>query len=235
MLGHYDAKAILKYLKQLPKFKNAEELATALEAPRTKEQDLLFWICRMYDHIFVRVEDEYLIPRFPPDVLQFVGAKQPNEERYQKYLGKLKKKSGQSIPLFHGTSLCNLHSILKDGFLASRRDARHGVGNFMAEEPVTSYHCAHWSSNVCQRPELYYNCMKKTLDLDCSPILLGCQVAGTGRLVKDKSESIGPVHVITNLSAIVVRYVFVLPYSENSREKSALPQAYKTIVRLEEM
>jgi len=45
-------------------------------------------------------------------------------------------------------------------------------------------------------------------------MVLGIQAAGKGRLAKDLSDSTGPVHVITNLNSVAVRYVFMLPKTQ---------------------
>jgi hypothetical protein len=86
---------------------------------------------------FTLATGDMIIPFFPDQVQQFIIAK-TTPVRHAAFFKELKAKSDKSIPLFHGTPVANVCSILRVGF----RPDHLGNGLFMAEEPSTSYYFA---------------------------------------------------------------------------------------------
>lgn len=202
----------MKLLKKLPKYKDAAQVKKALNLPRTKEENLLFWICNTYGSTFTLATDSFIIPGFPSDVQQFIIANQLNSPRQDIFEQEFEKTKAKSTVLFHGTSLDNLFSIMADGFRAST-DTTYGTGNFMGDTPRTAYIYAHHRACLI-RDEATGNYATEKWNWRSSrdrAVMLGCQVAGNGRVVNDVSERTGKVHVIENMQSIAVRYVFLLP------------------------
>lgn len=219
--GPNSREEVVKYLKKLPKYTDAEQLKQALEPPRTKEEELLFWICQSYGSVFTLASDKLLIPGFAPDVQQFIVSNQLNLSRQDQFEEELEKTKGKSTVLFHGTSLDNLYSIMADGFKAST-DITYGTGNFMGDSPRTAYIYAHHRACLI-RDKATGNYATEKWNWRPSrdrAVMMGCQVAGSGRLVNDVSERTGKVHVIENLQSIAIRYVFLLPdYQYKNRDE----------------
>lgn len=141
------------------------------------------------------------IPGFADTVQQFILTK-PNRLRQDAF-----DTQTQSVPsstlLFHGTGLDALLSILRHRFRPAS-DTRFGPGLFMSEKPATSW------------PYSTYRGMHigtwKNSQYKSNGLLLGCQVAGEGRSVKDNPEPRNAhVHVINNLELIMPVYLFLHP------------------------
>jgi hypothetical protein len=211
-IGPNSREDIVKLLKKLPKYKDAAQLKKALDLPRTKEENLLFWICNTYGSTFALATEKFIIPGFASDVQQFIITNPVNSSRQDLFEQELEKAKGKSAVLFHGTSLDNLFSIMSDGFRAST-DLTYGKGNFMGDAPRTAYIYAHHRACLI-RDKATGNYATEKWNWRSSrdrAVMLGCQVTGNGRVVNDVSERTGKVHVIENMQSIAVRYIFLLP------------------------
>lgn len=167
-----------------------------------KGRVLLNWICENYGSMIKLAPSHLTIPQFPTTVQQYIVQKPP---RHGDFSRALKAENGQSTLLFHGTNLRYLVSILQNGFKSSY-DHRFGKGNFMAEEPATS--CRYANDDCYYRKPRYWwrNSPVK------GGVLLGCQVAGKGEPVPLYAGEEPGVHVVTDLSSIEIRYIFVVEH-----------------------
>lgn len=117
--------------------------------------------------------------------------------------------------LFHGTPLHNLRSILRKGFYKSSYER----GVWLALNPSYSFDFinkypspieAIWPNS----PYLNYGA------------LLGCEVAGSGEPLMSRSTGMGthhPIHVVSELRSVIVRYVFLLPLRTITTTKANMP------------
>jgi len=189
---------VLQHLDKLPRFKSPVELTKVLDSPWTEAEKLLSWICETHGDKLQLATDEFHISGFPDRVVQLILNK-PDAKRHSHFIKQMKSKSQESILLFHGTDCGYLWSILSGGFKPSG-DTRFGPGNFMAEEPVTSY--AYATKGIAG---------PKWKNANEGGLMFGCQVLGKGRPVRDGSAGAGGIHVINDLSSIAIRYIFLLP------------------------
>lgn len=210
---------VRKILDDVPPF--TEPFTTSMDCFESPEPHILLsWICHRYGSLFKLAEGKFAIPSFGSNVLQFIVQEPPKHEEFVQALAEANE---ESVSLFHGTALHNLESILRVGlkppvtsktifdrirlFLVgkfhprfNRAQTQFGAGIWMSEVP-TYLACScdgdsHMTQNGCPG--------WKNSPLGAG-VLFGCEVAGNGRQVPD-----GPgTHVITDLSTIGIRYVFV--------------------------
>jgi hypothetical protein len=225
-----EADTVKSYLNQLMPFTNVKVLTAALKPPRSEPEELLSWICSTYGNDIVPASGNLFIASMPKTVHQFVLVK-PTPVLQTRFDAALAKRSTSCV-LYHGTPLKHLHSIMCNGFWPAA-DRRFGKGVFMAENPETSYYYAgkdqydEWEDDLWVTDPKWENDSEQGNDSEWrySPfqsfgVLLGCGVAGHGRLVEDDEPD---VHVIKHLSSVMIRYIFLLSPEDLNMDGRRLP------------
>jgi hypothetical protein len=115
----------------------------------------------------------------------------------------IKKGTGPTTVVFHGTSMDRLYAILCDGLKVlsntplQKNGAVRGKGIYVAEEPSTAWGYA--SQHVSPRTGKGW----ASHTFDCFHVLLACEALG---VVKG-----GDVHVIKDPETLILRYIFLTP------------------------
>ncbi|KAL8745478.1 MAG: hypothetical protein Q9190_002388 [Brigantiaea leucoxantha] len=162
----------------------------------------LAWACTNYGGYLATASGPLRVPMFPQDHQFILVNTSPALEKAfaAQYIA---ARSVFSV-LFHGTSLDRLYPILRQGLRVcsgtslQRHGAAHGSGIYMAEEPSTSWGYARDAPGVSAL---------KWSNIKDMRVLLGCELAGVS------TASYPGIHVISDPSRLVVRYVFLMPPS----------------------
>ncbi|CZR61888.1 uncharacterized protein PAC_11785 [Phialocephala subalpina] len=218
-------KELLELLDTVQHFQDSEQtyLTDLLNTAETRAEKLLVWIASKYGAEFVAATGDLKIPGFQDSIKQFVIAK-PRSDLQEPWNKHFTDDEKQSLLLFHGTGYPHLQSILRNGFYPSF-DISRGVGVFVAEQPTMSSGYATVADKTDRKA---YNEHTRHLSpppgtrwkhdpyLDCR-LLIGCEVTGEGRL-QPAPYNTGPYafHVITKLSSVIPRYIFLLDASTTS-------------------
>jgi hypothetical protein len=191
-------KQMINALPQISQLQNAESLQTVLRLRGSGDRiaELLAWACTGYRGFLSSVTDSMKIPSFPGSH-QFVlaNASPELESNFAARVGR-----GTTRVMFHGTTLDRLHSILSQGLkdlsgtTLQRHGHSYGKGVYVASDPSTAWGYAtngttSWSGSKFSNYR----------------VLLGCELAGTW------AAASGNIHVITDPSCLMVRFVFLLP------------------------
>lgn len=199
-----DLKKLVGLLKKLPsakKMADMPELSLGLRSHGERAQLLLSWMCTAYRSFLITARGRYNIPNMP-NVHQFllVNAKPELEARFAAHNALQPRHI-----LYHGTSMARLYAILtEDARILSGSDlqvhgAVYGKGIYLAREPTTAWVYAKACSSIdgtsffSSRP-----------DFQDSEVVLGCEHAGNDTNVHGRG-----IHVITDESRVMVRYIFV--------------------------
>ena len=174
------------------------DLSTVKQSPHTQ---LVSWLSPECS-AFALATDDTKIPGFDDSVHQFVVVRQ-NQKIHSAFEDLMKKSDGMSRMVWHGTSLCNVRSILRNGF-------RRSPGGYVwsAEEAIVSYD---YSFQYPQHD--VYNPTWAASPYNGWGALLGCEVAGGGDYFPYGDYT---ARIMPNPSSIIVRYVLLLPPSENT-------------------
>ena len=162
----------------------------------------LAWACTNYGGYLATASGQLRVPMFPEDHQFLVANSSPALEKA--FSVQFKTAQSTSSVLFHGTSLDRLYPILSQGLRVcsgtslQRHGAAHGSGIYMAEEPSTSWGYARNAPSVSA---LKWSSIK---DMH---VLLGCELAGAS------TAGYPGIHVISDASRLIVRYVFLMPPS----------------------
>jgi len=197
-----DATTITGLLDKLPRKTGfvAEKLALTFKLLDDSAANLLSWACCSYRGFLVSATGQLRVPNLPAGTHQFVLANATPE--LETAFAAHRVGPNQSAPriLFHGTSLDRLYPILCQGLRVcsgtplARHGAARGNGIYMADEPSTSWHYAASNATLNWGKSIYKNIR----------VLLGCEFVGT-------SQSNGGIHVISDPSTLMVRYLFLFP------------------------
>jgi hypothetical protein len=177
---------------------NVDNLETGLRTRGSSNQgaQLLAWACTSYRGFLSSVTDSMKIPSFPGSH-QFVlaNASPELENAFASRVGR-----GTTRVMFHGTTLDRLHSILSQGLkdlsgtTLQRHGHSYGKGIYVSSDPATAWGYA--TNGITSWSGSKFNNHK---------VLLGCELAGNW------AASSGTIHVITDPSCLMVRFIFLLP------------------------
>ncbi|MCJ1396283.1 hypothetical protein MMC18_009172 [Xylographa bjoerkii] len=194
---------LLQILDKLPKVKylqHVKDLEASMKRLGAPAEGLFQWLCGGYRGFLASATGLLRIPSMP-SIHQFIlaNASPALESAFA-------ARVGQQPPrlLFHGTSTDRLYAILCQGLRVcsgtslQRHGSAYGAGIYMAEEPRTAwgYSTASMVSGNGWAHSAYSNVQ----------VLLGCEYAGTSQ-----ARSTNGIHVITDASELMVRYVFLMP------------------------
>ncbi|KAL3423077.1 hypothetical protein PVAG01_04824 [Phlyctema vagabunda] len=215
-----DPEEVLEYINGLKAFDGTGDFEPELQDAFDDDTDLLSWICSTYGNMILPAVGELLLPDLPDYVHQFVVAG-PDPQAKTRF-NRAKAKAGGSRALFHGTAMPFLHSILCNGFFPSN-DTTFGKGVFMAED--ANHSVSHTFGRGLSFPQW------KHTPFSCYRVVLGCEVAGSGRSVIDNSET-GNVHVIRYMPSVIVRYIFLIDpeWTSSSGANFTGGQAFENIM-----
>lgn len=199
-------KSILNALPSLATMGDAVNLSPVLSTYHKDAERLISWACAHFRGFLVTATGLCKVPNLPPGTHQFVlaNASPALESAFMTTLSNSGPKNNpKTTVLFHGTTPDRLPAILAQGLKVcsgtslQRTGAAYGNGVYLAEEPATSF--SYSPAAISWKNSGLHN-MK---------MLLGCEVAGSGANVSPG------IHVITNESAIMVRYVFMFGVGES--------------------
>ena len=203
-----NAAEILVLLNSLPatvELKTAISLRTGLNRYGQRSEALAFWMLNSYRGFIVSASGQYRIPNLP-NIHQFllVDAAPATEAAFARH----DALSPRHV-LFHGTSIDRLYPILAQGLRVQsgtalqRHGAHYGHGIYLAQEPsVAMSYASGAGSNSSD--VTFFNWRQ---EFQQARLLLGCEHAG-------KYTGLGGltgVHVITDPSRVMVRYIFLVP------------------------
>ena len=197
-----DATTITGLLDRLPLKTEflVEKLTQTFKLLDGSTANLLSWTCCSYRGFLVSATGQLRVPNLPAGTHQFVLANATPELEKAFAAHRAGPKQSPSRILFHGTSLDRLYPILCQGLRVcsgtplARHGAARGKGIYMADEPLTSWQYAASNATLNWRKSIYKN----------TRVLLGCEFLGT-------SQGSGGIHVITDPSTLMVRYLFLFP------------------------
>ena len=197
---------LLNSLPTTPTLAAASDFPTGLRGCGQRAELLLSWLCTSYRGFMISATDNYRIPNLP-GIYQFllVHASPELEAGFARH-----NHFQPRHVLFHGTSMDRLYPVLAEGLRVlsgtplQKHGALHGAGIYMARDPNTTMGYA----SVTQKTNGNFNAFfNSRSDFRDARILLGCEHAGN-----DKGKnSRGGVHVITDPTRVMVRYIFVVP------------------------
>lgn len=196
-----EAAKITQLLNKLPPKTDftAERLALTFKLLDCSTADLLSWMCCSYRGFLVSASGALRVPNLPNGTHQFVLANASPE--LETSFAAHRTKQASSKILFHGTSLDRLYAILCQGLRElsgtplARHGAAHGKGIYMADEPSTSWFYANPRPTLGWSKSIYKN----------TRVLLGCEFVGISQ------TPVGGIHVISDASMLMVRYIFLFP------------------------
>ena len=172
-------------------------------------QQVLMWACNGNRGFLTAAVNQFRIPSFGTHQFLLANASPELEMAFAAHIETPRSPFGI---LFHGTTLERLHAILCQGLrvLSNTSLMRHGgYGIYTTDEPATSW--AYTQATPCGsgwRHSAFSN----------HRVLLGCELAGAkpGR---------NGIHVITDPTRLMVRYVFLLDPNTTSvpRAKDVTP------------
>ena len=111
--------------------------------------------------------------------------------------------------LFHGTSMDRLYPVLAQGLRVlsgtplQKHGAAHGTGIYLSREPSYAMSFAS-SARTVKAASAFFN---SRTDFNNVQVLLGCEHAGNDTGARSSSQ----IHVITDPTRVIVRYIFLVP------------------------
>jgi hypothetical protein len=186
-------------ISQLQQVDSLEAIVSSLDHVRgagSQTAQLLAWVCTSYRGFLSSATDSLKIPSLPGSHQFVLANAAPNLEiSFAAKVGR-----GPTRVVFHGTTLDRLHSILSQGLkelsgtTLQRHGHSYGKGIYVASDPATAWGYATHSASSWTGS-----------NFSNFRILLGCELAGTW------AAASGNIHVITDPSCLMVRYIFLLP------------------------
>ena len=193
-------------------FRLDKALAEYSPAP-PQSRRLLIWALNSYRGFLIPAVEHLRIPSFGTDQFLLANA---SPELEMAFAAHSHAPQSTSRILFHGTSLDRLHAILCQGLQVlsntslMRHAAARGSGIYTADEPATAW-------GYTDRPPSKPGWGWKHSSFSTHRVLLGCELAG------EKPGKDG-IHVITNPTRLMVRYIFLLePNASVPRAKDVRP------------
>ena len=174
----------------------------------------LLWACNGNRGFLIPAVNHFRIPSFGAHQFLLANA---SPELEIAFAARFKSSQSCSRILFHGTSFDRLHAILCQGLKVlsktplMRHAAAKGSGVYTADEPATAWSYAE------PTPRGSAGSGWKHSSFSNHRVLLGCELAG------EKPGKDG-IHVITDPTRLMVRYVFLLePKASMPRAKHVRP------------
>lgn len=188
----------LHKIPNLSKLGRVDDLTTAVQKLGSNTEKLLSWTALNYGGFLASATGKMKIPGWPAGTHQFLLANaRPNlEATFRQQIGNLPTRV-----LWHGTSLERLFAITTEGLKIcsntslQAHGAASGPGIYTADNPQTSWSYSTQTSGSNWSGSSISNVR----------VLLGLEAAG---------PAVGSgIHVVTNVSSLIVRYVFLVPSS----------------------
>ncbi|KAK0514168.1 hypothetical protein JMJ35_003890 [Cladonia borealis] len=173
---------------------------------------VLIWACNANRGFLTPAVDQFRIPGFGPHQFLLANAAPELEMAFAAHMTTLYSPGGV---LFHGTSLDRLHAILCQGLRVlsntplGLNGASQGSGIYTADEPTTSLGYARSGTYPWGSAGSGWN----HSSLSKHRVMLGCEFAG-------RKPGRNGIHVITDPTRLMVRYIFMLDPNTTS-----VPQA----------
>jgi hypothetical protein len=189
----------LRNLPAVSTLQQSSNLTASIRQLGRQAESLLSWLCTSYRGFLASATGGLKIPSMA-GVHQFVLANTAPE--FEKaFAVHINRSSPTTRVVFHGTSLDRLYLILCQGLKPGtgkwqRYGAAYGHGIYLADEPATALGFARASQTTWARS-----------NLDTCKIVLGVELAGSKPPIKPG------IHVATDPSTVVVRYVFMFTRS----------------------
>jgi hypothetical protein len=191
-------KQVINALPPIAQLQNIDGLGPIFRLRGSGDQtaQLLAWTCTSYRGYLASATDSMKIPSLPGSHQFILANAAPDlETRFATKVGR-----GSTCVMFHGTTLDRLHSILSQGLkdlsgtTLQRHGHSYGKGIYVSSDPATAWGYA--TNGIASWSGSKFSNYK---------VILGCELAGTWNPVS------GNIHVITDPSCLMVRFVFLLP------------------------
>jgi RNA polymerase-binding transcription factor DksA len=195
---------------------SAPDFTTGLRGCGQRAELLLSWLCTAYRGFLVPATGSYKLPKMG-NIHQFLVVNNPPEIEAA---FAVHNHHQQRHVLFHGTSMDRLYAILVQGLKIcshtplQKHGAASGPGIYTGREPgtATSYAAATQTNNNFNG---FYN---SRTDFRNSSVILGLEHAGN-------HGGGGGVHVVTDPTRILLRYIFIIPPHTNAPRASDIVPA----------
>ncbi|MCJ1411062.1 hypothetical protein MMC19_005150 [Ptychographa xylographoides] len=204
---------IEKQLCSMPtvsKLQHTPDLDAAFSKADFVGETLLTWICNSYRGFVASASGPLKIPSLPGAHQFLLANAGPDLE--SAFAAQVAMTAAPPRALFHGTSLDRLYAILAQGLRVcsgtalQRHGAAHGAGIYMAAEPATAWSYATSVSAASAGASASSTGWKNSAMKKNARVLLGCEFAGSA-----STSSSSGIHVVTNPSQLMVRYIFLMP------------------------
>jgi hypothetical protein len=194
--------SLLQTLQNLPTVSTLQQSSNITASVRqlgSPAESLLSWLCTSYRGFLASATGSLKIPSMT-GVYQFVLANAAPELE-KAFAVHVTPSNPTTRVVFHGTSLDRLYLILCRGLQSGtgkwqRHGAAYGPGIYLADEPATALSFAKASQTTWPRSSL-----------DTCKVVLGVELAGS------KPPLATGIHVATDPTTVVVRYVFMFTIS----------------------
>ena len=186
---------ILQSLPAVSKLQQSGNITASIRQLGKQAESLLSWLCTSYRGFLASATGGLKIPSMA-HVHQFVLANAAPELE-KAFEAHITRSNPTTRVVFHGTSVGRLYLILRNGLQPGNgkwvsNGAAYGPGIYLADEPATALNFAKASPSTWARSSL-----------DTCKIVLGVELAG------GKPPITPGIHVATDPSTVVVRYVFM--------------------------
>lgn len=186
---------ILQSLPAVSGLQQAGNITASIKRLGRQAESLLSWLCTSYRGFLASAAGGLKIPSMA-HVHQFVLAN-ASPEIEKAFAVHITRFNPTTRVVFHGTSVDRLYLILRNGLKPGtgrwmRHGAVHGPGVYLADEPATALSFASASRSTWARS-----------NLDTCKIVLGVELAGS------KAPVAPGIHVATDPTTVMVRYVFM--------------------------
>ncbi|KAK3046686.1 hypothetical protein LTR09_011833 [Extremus antarcticus] len=193
--------ALLNSLSSTSTVAKAPNTGRKLKRTGPQAELLLSWLCVSYRGFLISATGRFKIPHMAK-IHRFllVDASPEVEVRFAKHTAIQPRNV-----LFHGTSMDRLYSILTQGLRVlsgtdlMKHGQAHGQGIYLTNNPGVAWSIA--GSLASASSEAFF---RSRPDFQNAAVVLGCEHAGN-----DNSDRGSNVHVVTDESRIMVRYIFL--------------------------
>lgn len=192
-------KATIDGLPKMDILKDADHIAFVLDnyGDGNHIRDILSWCITSYRGFLVTATANLKIPSFPGAQQFLLANASPQLEMAFDAKYKLYK---TSRVVFHGTTIERMYAILSQGLkdlsgtALQRHGQAYGKGIYVSTEPATAW-------GYAQAGQKSWNAS----NFNNHKVLLACELTGTW------TAASGNIHVITDPSCLMVRFVFMMP------------------------
>ncbi|KAF2737632.1 hypothetical protein EJ04DRAFT_574375 [Polyplosphaeria fusca] len=198
--------AVIDSLPDLSRLQTTDDLRSALRGTDSLAKDreaLLSWLCLRFRGLILSAPSSFKIPSLGLNTHQFlvVDSCPEREKAFRRHLvPSLSPSSAPSTVVFHGTRASRLFPILCQGLVVASNSAlsingaAYGAGVYCGHDMSPSWG---FSGSTAQS--------WRNSSLGNLRVMLGCELAPAS------GPTHGGVHVVTDESRLLVRYVFLLP------------------------